>query len=298
MHQEAKKTPPSKRATEEKKRRLKRKPGPKALTGPSKGEEDFSQAKLLMKMVKSKEVECAKTKAHKVEYTPQERLTPEQEVQLTLQAHLTGDLDARNQLVASNMGLVHMIAHQYFRPTLRYEDLVQEGTLGLIRATETFEPERSLRFSTYSVYWIRARVQRWIFRAEKDEMPDYIDDATANKKGSVSKKGRRVSFDARISGEDSSRTVSETIAAQQKDPEGHLIARERKAILREAIFGVSKEMKDERTKIVILRRLLADAPESLAEVGKQIGLSREGVRLMEQRIVQATKKRLKKLLQP
>lgn len=283
----------SRRATTEKKRRLKRKPGPKAISAPAPAEEDFSQALLLMDLLKDSATECVTTPGNKVEYVPQGRLTPEQELQLTLQVHLTGDLDARNQLVASNIGLVHMIAHQYYRHPLGYEDLVQEGTLGLIRATETFEPERSLRFSTYSIYWIRARVQRWIYRSEKDEMPDYIDDKETKQKGSVSKRGRRLSYDAQIGGDDSSRTVGETIAAVQDDPEAHYICNERRNMLRDALFGAAEEMSDDRIKIVIMRRLLAEAPESLAEVGQLIGLSREGVRLMEQRIVKAAKKRLK-----
>ena len=282
-----------KRATEQKKRRLQRKPGPKSNNAPTAGEEDFSQALLLMNLVKTKQVDCVTEPTKKIEYMPQGRLSPDEELQLTMQVHLAGDLDARNQLVASNMGLVHMIAHQYFRHPLKYDDLVQEGTLGLMRATETFEPERSLRFSTYSIYWIRARVQRWIYRTEKDELPDYIDDKETNQKGSLSKRGRRLSYDAQIGGDDSSRTIGETIAAQQDDPEANILKDERKQMLRDALFGAADELGDDRIRVVIIKRLLSEAPESLAEVGQLIGLSREGVRLMEQRIVEAAKRRLK-----
>src|SRR5439155_5942595 len=99
------------------------------------------------------------------------RLALEEEIELATRVQTSGDIDARNTLVMSNIGLVHLVANQFCRPPLRYDDLVQEGTMGLIRATETFEPNRGIRFSTYSVYWIRAKIQRMIQNLEKDDVP-------------------------------------------------------------------------------------------------------------------------------
>lgn len=67
--------------------------------------------------------------------------------------------DAKRELVSSNVGLVHAVARQNSyraaRTGVSYEELVQEGSLGLIRAAELFDPERGLRFSTYATIWIK-----------------------------------------------------------------------------------------------------------------------------------------------
>lgn len=66
-----------------------------------------------------------------------------------------GDLKARQLLVESNLRLVVALAKQYRNRGLSFEDLIQEGNLGLIRAAEKFDPERGCRFCTYAVFWVR-----------------------------------------------------------------------------------------------------------------------------------------------
>jgi RNA polymerase primary sigma factor len=70
-----------------------------------------------------------------------------------------GDEEARDHLIRANLRLVMRIARQFLNRGLALEDLVQEGTLGLIRAVEGFEPERGLRFSTYAKFWITQSIQ-------------------------------------------------------------------------------------------------------------------------------------------
>jgi len=70
---------------------------------------------------------------------------------------------AKNELVASNLRLVHSVVHMYssrIKHTLTVQDLAQEGALGLLRATEKFDATRGLKFSTYATWWIRAAVLR------------------------------------------------------------------------------------------------------------------------------------------
>ena len=75
---------------------------------------------------------------------------------------LKGDKDARERMIVSNLRLVVKIARRYKDRGLALLDLVEEGNLGLIRAVEKFDPERGFRFSTYATWWIRQTIERAI----------------------------------------------------------------------------------------------------------------------------------------
>ena len=69
-----------------------------------------------------------------------------------------GDLKAKEKLIESNLGLVHLVARTYRGAGVPFADLVQEGTVGLVRAVEKFDHRRGLKFSTYAVWWIRRSI--------------------------------------------------------------------------------------------------------------------------------------------
>lgn len=87
-------------------------------------------------------------------------LTAEQEKELA-NRYAAGDKSARDQLVSANLRLVVMAAKQYnLHTSLPFEDLVQEGNLGLMRAVETYDVSKGFRFSTYAMYWIKQSISR------------------------------------------------------------------------------------------------------------------------------------------
>jgi RNA polymerase primary sigma factor len=93
-------------------------------------------------------------------------LTKEEEIELA-QAIERGDLEAKERLINSNLRLVVSNARRYMRQDLNLLDLIQEGILGLIRASEKFDWRKGYKFSTYATFWIRQAIQRALESKER-----------------------------------------------------------------------------------------------------------------------------------
>ncbi|MCK6481597.1 MAG: RNA polymerase sigma factor RpoD/SigA [Planctomycetes bacterium] len=101
-------------------------------------------------------------------------LTPEEERALAIRVR-SGDMEARDLMIRSNLRLVVSIAKVYNNRGLQLLDLIEEGNLGLLKAVQEFDPGRETRFSTYATWWIKQAIRRALVNTAKTvRIPSYL----------------------------------------------------------------------------------------------------------------------------
>jgi RNA polymerase sigma-32 factor len=214
---------------------------------------------------------------------------------LIARAKQATDHQARNELIEAHMGLVRQVARRYAIDASHYEDILQEGALGVLRAAETFDLAFDVRFSTYATYWIRTRIQRYLAAVRSHEYgaPASVAWACGKTRGKSGFRAlaRSLSLED-TAGPDGERTLEEVVAADMPDPEAKVGDRELHGRVVAALRRAAERLDDPRTKLIIEERLLAEEPATLAELGQALNLSREGARLLETRLLKETKKEL------
>ncbi|MES2504307.1 MAG: sigma-70 family RNA polymerase sigma factor [Myxococcota bacterium] len=267
----------------------KSKPGPQAQDEEIQPEKDLADAALLLSLIDAGTLRTDKPLFTKT--ASSQRLGIEDEYELARRIQIWGDVDARNALVMANVGLVHMIVGQMLRPGYKYEDLLQEGTLGLIRATETFQADRNIRFSTYGVFWIRAKIQRFIQTHEKDDKPAMgppKEDAAGNKQ---TIRARTISIDKMASAEEGY-SVGDTLSSDLENPEEVALRLEKASTIKNILAGIVRELNNPHMKVILEKRILAEDPETLEELGASLHISRESCRLLESKMLKLAKEQL------
>jgi RNA polymerase primary sigma factor len=236
-------------------------------------------------------------------------LTKVEEIQLAKRVEV-GDMAAKRRMIESNLRLVVSIAKRYRGQGLGFLDLIQEGTVGLIRAVEKFDWRRDLKFSTYATWWIRQAVARGLAdKSRTVRLPVHVVErvqkinraertltlrlARDPSDEEVAKEARlplaqvlavrsaarsSMSLDEPI-GDDGESSVSDLLADENAiDPSDAVAEEQRRQTLADALGALP-----ERQRVVLVRRYGLDGqdPFTLDEIARELGLTRERVRQIE-----------------
>lgn len=228
------------------------------------------------------------------------RLTNEQEQALIRRVQTYGDIEARNVLVAHNIGLIHLRCKGY-RGTSHYEDAIQEGVFGLMRACESYDGSLGHRFSTYAQGWIYSKITRFYQRMDKDEEPRITDGAAIYMQGRDGRRIRRrhklVRLDTPVNEEEDSTTLGDATADASLVAADVQLAREegRRRVLAaaERVIDTIKPRNQERAREILRRRQLAEEPDTLEDVGRSFDISKEAIRQIEKVLTDGIAQRLR-----
>jgi len=235
-------------------------------------------------------------------------LTAAEEVELAKRIE-RGDLAAKDRMITSNLRLVVSIARRYQTQGITLGDLIQEGVIGLIRATEKFDWRKGFKFSTYATWWIRQAVQRGVANKSRTiRIPVHVVEreqkVARTERELLAKLGRQptdeeiaktsklpltqvrevrnaakavASTDAPI-GSDGDSSFGDLFAAAGPTTEDEVDKTMTSDAVRRAVAKLPERQRD----VISLRfGLRGGEPTSLEQIGKELGITRERVRQIE-----------------
>ncbi len=233
-----------------------------------------------------------------------ETLDAEGEAELA-RAWAAGDESAGRRLIEGNLSVVLGIAREYRRWGVPNDDLVQQGCIGLYKAARRYDGARGSRLRSYASYWIRAEIRDYVLRSyrmvrlgatrtERRAVRAYRSSSVASVEDLAAKSGMPLarcqmlwpllqagdrSLDASFEGQP---PLIDSVRAANDSPEELTADAEGAAQLQQVVAGALASL-PERERLVLKRRYMNPEQTTLEELGRELGVSRERVRQLEER---------------
>lgn len=253
-------------------------------------------------------------------------LTKEEEFELAVRLHEDGDIDAAHRLITANLRNVVRIAMDYAGYGLPLEDIVQEGTIGLMIAVKKFDPYKGYRLMTYAVWWIKAMIHDHILRffsqvklgttklqkrlfyglnrmsAEEDVQDGHITEQSHALSARLDADPQQIEeIISRLTNRDQSLDSPMTdgsdtsfldfLADTRQSPEDRVMESQRTSFVKKQIESALEKLTP-RERDIARHRLMADNPLTLEDLGRQYAISKERVRQIENNVKAKLKKTL------
>ncbi|MEC7596366.1 MAG: RNA polymerase sigma factor RpoH [Pseudomonadota bacterium] len=250
-------------------------------------------------------------------------LTPEEEYNLAIELYENGSLSAAKKLVMSHMRFVAFIAHGYKGYGLEQADLIQEGTIGLMKAVKRFNPHKKVRLSSFAVYWIRAEIHEYIFKNWKivkvattkaqrklffklKQAKSNIFQSLTNEQAKVIatdlgvKEKDVIEMESRLQLNDVAFEVNDDedvyspehyVADPGKNPEQLVLADKSQEDQHKKLYQALSSL-DQRSIEILQSRYLKEEKETLHTLADKYGVSAERVRQLENKAIKKLKERL------
>ena len=251
-------------------------------------------------------------------------LTPEREYELATRYQESEDIEAARELVLSHLRHVVKVARGFMGYGLPLPDLIQEGSIGLMKAVKRFDPTRDVRLVSFAVHWIRAEIYDYVLRnwrmvkvattkaqrklffnlrksrvrlgwmndAEVEKLANNLDVDTGTVRQMESRlSGTDVAFDALVDQDDDESYLapSQHLGDSRFDPEVVVTNNEKVTERHEQLSLALKDL-DERSKDIVIRRWLSDDKPTLHDLADEYGVSAERIRQIEKRAMEKMKK--------
>jgi RNA polymerase sigma-32 factor len=250
-------------------------------------------------------------------------LTPEEEHDLAIELYENGSLSAAKKLVMSHMRFVAFIAHGYKGYGLEQADLIQEGTIGLMKAVKRFNPHKKVRLSSFAVYWIRAEIHEYIFKNWKivkvattkaqrklffklkqaksnifqsltsEQAKVIANDLGVKEKDVIEMESRLqlndVAFE--VNDDEDAFTPEHYVADPGKNPEQLVLSDKSQEDQHKRLYQALSSL-DQRSIEILQSRYLKEEKETLHTLADKYGVSAERVRQLENKAIKKLKERL------
>ena len=241
-------------------------------------------------------------------------LSKEQEQKLAIEYKETKDPKIAEILITSNLRFVVRVALDYVKFGSKMIDLIQEGNIGLIQAVKEFDPYKKTRIITYAIWWIRGYIQEYImkqysvvkvgttkaqkklfYKLEKEtqrlkQLGSTPTVALLSQSLNLPEKDIKI-MKQRLQNKDSSLDSFDSDIIENKNlknPEEQLSLKSELLKLKKDINLLKKDLtKQER--YILENRILSEKPMTLKEIGDQFGITKEGIRQAETRVIEKIK---------